>query len=62
MQEEEGQILIQEISTYEGEERKGFGIKALLSALVQREICGGENCMSVRLKLFDPGEAQRKLG
>ncbi len=56
-EEEEGQILIQEISTYEGEERKGFRIKALLS-----EICGGENCRSVRLRLFVPGEAQRKLG
>lgn len=55
-------ILIQEISIYEREERRGLGIKASLSALVQRESCGGEACRSGRLKLFDPEEDRRKLG
>lgn len=42
----------------ERREREGLRIKVLLSALVHREACGGE---SGRLKLCDPGEAQRKL-
>lgn len=47
-------------SVYEREERNGFRIKTLLSALVQRESCGGENCRSGRLRPFDPGDTQRK--
>lgn len=44
--QKEEQILKQEISTYEREERKCFRIKTLLSAPAHRESCWGENCRS----------------